>query len=98
MRISTQPGDPGYLTNLIEAMFFVIYLDGVQQGPETGRAIFTADEEAGLIRFHKQREGAPLYSMILNDTGDAYAVFEEQGAVRISYQPNVPMEYRGFGV
>lgn len=98
MRISTEPGDPGYLTNLIEAMFFEVYFDGIRQGPETGRAIVTADEEEGLIRFHKQREGAPSYCLVLNDAGDAYAIFEERGVVEVRYRPDVPMEYRGFGV
>ncbi|MCK8787635.1 hypothetical protein M0638_25030 [Roseomonas sp. NAR14] len=72
MRLSTRRDDPGFRA---DAARFDVLLDGVAQGRETGRAVVTADEEAGRLWFWRIGADGRLVG--------AFAVEEVAGAVEI---------------
>jgi hypothetical protein len=97
MRVSTRIDDPGFLS-WEHTRKLIVFLDGVDQSTVKERSIFTADEEEGLIRFHKREDGSPSYAVILNAAGDKFEEFEIRGRVEIKHMDGeMPMQLRGFG-
>lgn len=98
MRVSTHRDDPGFLS-WEHTRKLVVFLDGVDQSTVKERCIFTADEEEGLIRFHRTQDGGPSYALVMNDAGDKFEEFELRGHVEIRHKDGeMPMQLRGFGV
>lgn len=72
-----------------------VFFDGVDQSTVKERCIFTADEEEGLIRFHKIEDGAIVFTA----ARDRFEEFELRGRVEVRYDGgDLPMHLRGFGV
>jgi hypothetical protein len=93
MRVSCHLDDPGFLS-WEHTRKLIVFLDGVDQATVNERYIFTADEEEGLIRFHK-KDGVAI---VLNAAGDKFEEFELRGRVEIKHMDGeMPMQLRGFG-
>ena len=81
-RVSTEPTDPGHRSDAhrFRVRFNGALCDGKGERP----AAITADEEAGLIRFHRR---GPDGRFLRDPTTGALLIFERRGRVEIIPPP-----------